>query len=105
METFYIFFSVIDIQCVFYTNCTSQFKPAAFQLFNSPLWLVATVWDSWWLLCIFTILKIAALKSGVERPKDSETRLYFPNPVILQDLWPQDLFEASQKSFLSQLPM
>lgn len=42
-----------------------------------------------WLLDKFTKLKTAAFKIGVKRPKDSETRFYFSNPVALQDLYPQ----------------
>ena len=47
------------------------------------MWLVATTLGSTG-LDIFTQVEIAALKIGDKKPKDSETRLYFPNPAVLQ---------------------
>lgn len=48
-ELFYIFLSneVLEIQCAFYTNSTSQFRLATFQVVSSYLQVaVATLLDS-----------------------------------------------------------
>ena len=47
-ETFYIFFShyAFEIWCVVYTDSTSQFVLATFQVLNSRMWLALSYWSA-----------------------------------------------------------